>query len=181
MTNRPEFDLTTYLDWLNKSFARVDDLAIEDLVSHIMGAGRVFICGNGGSAATASHMACDLTKTTKKGLCAIALTDNVPLITAIANDDHYQAIFTDQLRPHRPGPEDLLICISASGNSSNILHVLKYASAYDVQTFGLFGFGGGEAAKLTRASIIIDSMEYGIVEDAHSIIMHIVTDRIMRA
>ncbi len=111
---------------------------------------RVFIAGNGGSAATASHMACDLAKTTlgksttlpTKRIKAIALTDNMPLITAWGNDVSYDCVFAEQLR-NLAEAGDLLVVISASGNSPNVIEALKAAKEIGMKTVGLLGFEGG--------------------------------------
>ncbi|MBI1756187.1 MAG: SIS domain-containing protein [Fimbriimonas ginsengisoli] len=143
---------------------------------------QVFIIGNGGSAATASHMACDLAKTTlgkvadlpARRLRALALTDNVPLITAWANDVSYDSVFSEQLRGlARAG--DVLIAISASGNSPNILRCLEAARELGVKTVGFLGFGGGAALALCDLAVVVDSRDYGIVEDAHSALNHMLT------
>lgn len=140
---------------------------------------QVFLAGNGGSAATASHMANDLMKgvaqTGKKGFRAIALTDNVALLTAIANDESYEAIFSSQLR-ELAMPEDLLIVISGSGNSPNIVHVVKSAKKMGVKTLGFLGMGGGKTAKLADLSVIVPSNDYGPIESVHMVFDHLITD-----
>lgn len=142
----------------------------------------VIIAGNGGSAATASHLACDFQKTTlgkgavlpKHRFRAVALTDNMPLITAWGNDTAYEVVFSEQLRNlARAG--DLLIVISASGNSPNVLRALEAAKELGVKTIGFLGFGGGKAAPMVDMALVVDSHDYGIVEDAHSIFMHMLT------
>lgn len=143
---------------------------------------KIFIVGNGGSAATASHMACDFAKTTlgkshksiSKRFKAIALSDNVPLITAWGNDVSYDAVFGEQLR-NLADPGDLLIVITGSGNSPNVLHCLEVAREMGVKTVGLLGFEGGKALALCDVSVVVKSSNYGIVEDAHSVLNHMVT------
>jgi len=142
---------------------------------------RVFIAGNGGSAATASHMMADLQKTTlgkeisiSKRIKAIALSDNIPLITAWGNDFGYDLIFAEQLRTLADAG-DLLLVITASGNSPNIVAALEVARTMGVKTIGLLGFQGGKSKALCDASVIVDSTNYGIIEDAHSVFMHMMT------
>lgn len=141
----------------------------------------VFIAGNGGSAATASHMMADFQKTTlgkeigiTKRIRAIALTDNVPLITAWGNDFGYELIFAEQLRTLAKAG-DLLIVITASGNSPNILAALEVAKQIDVTSIGLLGFQGGKSKDLCEVAVIVESTNYGIIEDAHSVFMHMMT------
>ena len=149
---------------------------------------RIFVAGNGGSAATASHMACDLAKTTlgkaaqlpSKRIKAIALTDNVPLLTAWGNDVSYACVFAEQLR-NLAEPGDVLVVISASGNSPNVIEALRAARELGLKTAGLLGFDGGKAAPLCDSTVIVDSAHYGYIEDAHSVIGHLVTDYLKQA
>ena len=138
---------------------------------------QVFVIGNGGSASTASHFACDLGKGTivqgKRRLRIMSLTDNVAMMTAWANDLSYDDIFVEQLK-NLLNREDLLIGISASGNSKNVLKAIEYANSMDCTTIGLTGFDGGKLAKLADESIIVDSYDYGPVEDIHLILDHII-------
>jgi len=140
------------------------------------------VIGNGGSAATASHMMNDLCKGTlgHKGdapwprLRVIALTDNVSLMTAWANDTDYNHIFSEPLK-NLAERGDLLIAISASGNSPNILAAVEAAKQIGVNVIGLTGFGGGKLAKLAEISFVVPSDGYGPVEDVHMILDHIIT------
>jgi D-sedoheptulose 7-phosphate isomerase len=143
---------------------------------------QVFVIGNGGSAATASHMMNDLCKGTlgHKGdapwprLRVIALTDNVSLMTAWANDTDYNHIFSEPLK-NLAQHGDLLIAISASGNSPNIIAAVEAAKQIGVKVIGLAGFGGGKLAKLADISFVVPSDGYGPVEDVHMILDHIIT------
>lgn len=143
---------------------------------------QVFVIGNGGSAATASHMMNDLSKGTlgHKGdapwprLRVIALTDNVSLMTAWANDTDYNHIFSEPLK-NLAQRGDLLIAISASGNSPNIIAAVEAAKQIGVKVIGLAGFGGGKLAKLADISFVVPSDGYGPVEDVHMILDHIIT------
>jgi D-sedoheptulose 7-phosphate isomerase len=143
---------------------------------------QVFVIGNGGSAATASHMMNDLGKGTlgHKGdapwprLRVLALTDNVSLMTAWANDTDYDRIFSEPLK-NLAQRGDLLIAISASGNSPNIIAAVQAAKDLGVTVIGLAGFGGGKLSKMADVSFVVPSDEYGPVEDAHMILDHIIT------
>lgn len=135
----------------------------------------VFTVGNGGSASTASHFACDLAKGTRAGgaptFRVVALTDNLPVITAWANDCGYDQVFAEQLASlARPG--DVLVAISASGNSPNILAAALKARELGVTSIALTGRHGGQLARLADLAIRIPSDQIEIVEDAHLIIAH---------
>jgi len=143
---------------------------------------KVFIAGNGGSAATASHMACDFQKTTLAynhqnlpiRIKAIALSDNAALMTAWGNDVSYDVVFSEQLR-NLADPGDAVIVISASGNSPNVLETLKAAKEMGLTSVALLGFEGGKAKDLCDNCVIVNSKNYGVIEDAHSIFMHMIT------
>ncbi|NWF65657.1 MAG: SIS domain-containing protein [Chloroflexi bacterium] len=143
---------------------------------------QIFIIGNGGSAATASHMMNDLNKGTlgHKGdapwgrFRVLALTDNVSLMTAWANDTDYNHIFSEPLK-NLANPGDLLICISASGNSPNILAACDVAKQLGLKIIGLTGFTGGKLAAVSDIALVVPSHDYGPVEDVHMILDHILT------
>ncbi len=139
---------------------------------------QIFLCGNGGSAATASHMANDLGKGASYGrdrgkrFRVIALTDNVPWMTALANDVSYESIFAEQL--HNLGQAgDLLIAISASGNSANVLNAVTVAKEQGIDTIGWTGFDGGALKSMVDLAIVADSHHMGRVEDVHTVLMHL--------
>jgi D-sedoheptulose 7-phosphate isomerase len=143
---------------------------------------QIFIVGNGGSAATASHMACDLAKTVlgkkpdpaTRRFRVMALTDNVPLITAIANDVGYEHVFTEQLAPvARRG--DLLVVITGSGNSPNVVNAVRMARERGLRTAGLLGFDGGTVLPLLDVPLLIPEFSYGFVEDLHMVLDHLAT------
>ncbi len=139
---------------------------------------QVFIAGNGGSAATASHMACDLMLTTPKtggkGFRVIALTDNVAAITAAGNDEGYADVFVAQMRT-LANKGDVIILISGSGNSENAIRAAKLAKSRGMKVFGFLGMGGGALASLCDRSVIVPSNDYGPIEDAHMIFDHLIT------
>jgi D-sedoheptulose 7-phosphate isomerase len=137
--------------------------------------GTIIICGNGGSAASASHFACDLGKWTICEGCrrvrAIALTDNVPLMSAWSNDTAYDRVFAEQLITHyRPG--DTLVAISGSGNSPNVLRAVDWANRQNATTIGLSGFDGGELARLARIALVVPNHSMPQVEDVHMALCH---------
>ena len=142
--------------------------------------GTVYIAGNGGSAATASHWANDLGKTIKASSQAfmrvISLSDNVPWLTALANDEGYDRVFSGQLE-NFAGPGDLFFAISASGNSQNLIEAVELARARQVVTIGLLGFDGGALKDLVDDSLWLPTEpgEYGLVESGHSVLCDILT------
>jgi D-sedoheptulose 7-phosphate isomerase len=140
---------------------------------------QVFTLGNGGSASTASHMAADIGKNTigpnMRRFRILSLNDNPSILTALANDLGYENVFSEQLiNLIRPG--DLLIVISASGNSPNVLKAMHYAREQCAEVVAILGFDGGRAAWLADLSIVVPSNDYGVVEDAHLIINHILVE-----
>ena len=142
---------------------------------------RVYVIGNGGSAATAAHLVCDLGKNTAservQGIRVICLTDNVPIATALSNDHGYDTVFERQLRTLLE-PGDVVLAISASGNSPNVVNGLKTARELGASTIGLLGFDGGAARSLVDVALVIDSFNYGQVEDAHMILGHVLAQHL---
>jgi D-sedoheptulose 7-phosphate isomerase len=138
---------------------------------------RVFLFGNGGSAATASHLACDLGKGTNAHgnprLRAVALTDNVPLISAWANDSSYDDIFAQQLQ-EQVEHGDIAIGISASGKSPNVLNGVRVARSAGAITVGLTGFDGGNLKNLVDCCIIVPDNSMDQVEDVHLMLGHVI-------
>lgn len=138
---------------------------------------RIFLFGNGGSASLASHFACDLGKGTTarmrhdKRFCAVALTDNIPMITAWANDSSYDDIFAEQLN-HLVEPGDIAFAISASGNSPNVLKGLETARRAAAYCVGLTGFAGGRMKQLCDLCLIIPSDNMQLIEDVHLSVAH---------
>jgi D-sedoheptulose 7-phosphate isomerase len=173
--------LRHYLGELKAALDTLDLAAVQqarEWVGQARQEGRqLFVCGNGGSAATASHLANDLGKGASYGresrFRVIALTDNVPWITALANDVGYEAIFAEQLR-NLGQRGDLLIAISGSGNSPNVLNAVQVARARGMRTMGWCGFGGGKLAGLVDLPVVVGSHHMGRVEDVHAILMHLI-------
>jgi D-sedoheptulose 7-phosphate isomerase len=139
----------------------------------------VFVIGNGGSAANASHFAQDLAKGTKKNpeqtrrLKALSLTDNLPFITAQGNDEGYESIFEQQLRTFA-SPGDLLVSISGSGNSPNVIRAVEWANKNGMTTVGITGFDGGKLKKMSQHSVNVSLNDMCTSESIHSIIFHYV-------
>ena len=145
----------------------------------------VYFIGNGGSAATASHFANDLsigTKTADQHFRSVALTDNVPVMTAIANDFGYEEIFERQLRGLLDAG-DVVVAISASGNSPNLLRAVDFAKRKGATTVGLTAFDGGALRRSVDVPVHVPTHagEYGPAEDAHMVIDHLVTAYLMHA
>ncbi|MFQ5494927.1 MAG: SIS domain-containing protein [Phycisphaerae bacterium] len=137
------------------------------------------LAGNGGSAATVSHMAVDLGRiarsATRAGSGVVSLTDNVPWLTAVSNDQSFDDCFAEQLRgPLRPG--DLLIGISASGDSENLVRAFRLAQRRGAARLALVGFDGGRLARLATRRIWVDSQDYGIVESVHLFVAHLLRE-----
>ncbi len=137
----------------------------------------IFVCGNGGSAAIANHLVCDymklMRKDTKLKPKVISLSSNIELVTAISNDFSYDKIFSDQLS-YLANKNDLLILISSSGNSQNIVNALKFCKKKKIKTIGLCGFKGGYLSKKADINLHYECENYGISEDSHHIAMHVV-------
>jgi histidinol-phosphate phosphatase family protein len=136
----------------------------------------VFVCGNGGSASIANHLQCDHIKGVRVGTDlrtrVTSLSTNVEILSAIANDIGYDAVFEFQLESMaRPG--DVLVVVSSSGRSPNVVRALRWAEDHGMQTIAMTGFGGGDARTVAGVSIHVDADNYGIVEDAHQACMHL--------
>jgi D-sedoheptulose 7-phosphate isomerase len=164
-------------------FGAIVDVA-EMLLACQRRGGTIFVLGNGGSAATASHFACDLAKGTRtEGVApfrVVPLTDNVPLITAWGNDTSYERVFAEQLAALvRPG--DLVVAISASGNSPNVLAAARVARAAGAATLALSGRTGGKLRPLADRCVCVDADLIEQVEDAHSLITHALCVALRRA
>lgn len=160
--------------WKALDYASLDQAAVILLDAYQRRAG-VFSCGNGGSASIANHLACDHVKgvRTKTDLVprVVSLSNNVEVLTAIANDLAYEDVFAYQLQSHAC-PGDVLIAISSSGRSANIVRALTWARENGVRTIALTGFEGGAARTLAEVAIHFDGTNYGIIEDLHQAVMH---------
>lgn len=174
--------ITSYIERLRHLLSELDvDIisSIIDSMEALHGKGKIYIIGNGGSAATASHMANDLSGGLKlrdiRSFDVESLTDNSSVCTAIANDVGYENIFYAQLK-NKITSNDMLIAISCSGNSDNIVKAVEYAKQESATVVGLTGFSGGKLKTLCDISYHINSKngEYGLVEDLHMILDHII-------
>ena len=178
-------DLPAYLDRLQTETSRLDQAALKKMADLIYQAWEndrfVYIFGNGGSGTTASHMAEDLGKSTlrpedlkdesKKRLKVLSLTDNAGWIMAVGNDVSYDDIFLQQLMNYgRPG--DLVLAISGSGNSPNILAAVDWANRHGLITYGLTGYGGGKLKAMQQHGIHVDLNDMGMVESLHLCVFH---------
>lgn len=178
-------DQQQYLTDYVRVLTHLEFASIERSVEVIVGAWlaqrTVFLCGNGGSAASACHLAADLTKLTapRAGprLRAMALTESMSAISAIANDLAYQEIFAEQLRAFGQ-TGDVVIGLSTSGSSPNVLRAVEYANSIGAFTIGVTGRGGRKLRELARHTIVVDSTSVQHVEDATMVVGHIVCLRV---
>lgn len=142
----------------------------------------IFVCGNGGSASTASHLACDIVKgasyNRESRFRIMALTDSLPTLTAYSNDVGYDCVFAEQLRNFAE-PGDVVMAISGSGNSPNVVEALKYANSIGCRTIALTGRDGGKLAPLAQLSIHVPVDHMGRIEDAHMVICHMIAYHFM--
>jgi phosphoheptose isomerase len=170
---------STYAEEVGRAAATVESPAVAHAAAILLDAytrgATVFSCGNGGSASIANHLQCDHTKNVSKSTDlsprVMSLSVNVEVLTAIANDHAYEHVFTHQLRSQsRPG--DVLVAVSSSGRSANIVTALRWAREHGLSTISLTGFDGGEARTIADVSIHVDCTNYGVTEDLHQAIMH---------
>ena len=187
-TDKPEAFAEAYLEYLQNVLKKIDKKEIGSFIRTILevrdNGATIFFIGNGGSAATASHFANDLavgTNDYENPVRAISLTDNVPIITAIGNDFGYEEIYVRQLKIlARPG--DVVVGISASGNSPNMLKAFDYAKQAGLRTVAITAFDGGKMKMLADQGIHVptEPKEYGPAEDAHMVLDHLVGAYLMR-
>ncbi len=182
-------DIDGYIQRLRAELDRIDRQQVQGLANLIYRAWQndrfVFLCGNGGSACTASHFAEDLGKGslreadlrsgTRKRLKVLSLTDNVGWLTALANDMGYDQVFVQQLA-HYAQQSDLLVGISGSGNSPNVLAAVEWANRHGLVTVGMTGYSGGKLAQLAQHSLHVPLDDMGMVEAIHGCLLHWVVD-----
>lgn len=158
------------------------DRVVEALARANRAGNTVYICGNGGSAATATHFGCDLAKRPivagQPRYRVISLTDNNALMTALSNDIGYDVVFSEQLRP-LVRKDDLLIGISGSGNSKNVLNAVEVAKQAGALTVGFSGYDGGKLAPMVDISVHISSFNMAMVEDVHLMLEHAICERLL--
>ena len=178
----------SYIDYLSSVLSNISLTDIEKFVEVLLEArereSSIFFIGNGGSAATASHFANDIaigTRTYEKPFRAISLCDNQAVITAIANDDGYEKIFSQQLQVLLK-KQDVVVAISASGNSPNLLDAIDTAKKMNAITVGISAFDGGKMKEMVDISVHVptEKGEYGPAEDAHMVLDHLVSNYLMR-
>lgn len=189
-SNSPAEFAKSYCSYLSELLAGLDYDAIQKVTELILQArdnGKtVYVIGNGGSAATASHIANDFligtTRITNKPFKFVALTDNNAVMTCIANDFGYEEVFLRQLKSLMTSG-DMLIAISASGNSPNVINCVEYANNMKNETMAFTGFDGGKLAKSAKTVINVGTPkgEYGPVEDIHMVLDHLISSYILRA
>lgn len=187
-TTDPVAFAAAYLKYLQVVLQQVDTREIGRFVETLLDARKrgvtIFFIGNGGSAATASHFANDLSIGTNEydhPFRAISLTDNIPIISAIGNDFGYEEIFVRQLRILGQRG-DVLVAISASGNSTNLLRAMEYAKQINIKTVAITAFDGGKMKVLADEGIHVptEAKEYGPAEDVHMVLDHLVGAYLMR-
>lgn len=179
---QPKRIVTEYLDQLQSILSRLPLEPLYEIIARLDEArasgNRVYIFGNGGSAATATHMACDFSKNTVRSeqprFKAVGLADNMAVITAYANDDGYENIFSEPILTHGH-PGDVALAISGSGNSPNVLKGVQAARSLGMATIGLTGMGGGKLKDLVDICLVVPSDRIEQVEDLHMIIDHLLT------
>jgi D-sedoheptulose 7-phosphate isomerase len=170
-----------YLDRISAALASLDRVALDHAVGVVHGAwqrgAQIITCGNGGSAMTALHFVTDWAKlvpmTTGRPLRARSLVDNMGLVMAYGNDVCFADIFSEQLR-YMMAPGDLVIAISGSGNSENVIRAIDFANAAGGDTLGLCGFSGGRLRQKAKHALWVNENDMQICEDAHAIFGHIV-------
>lgn len=178
-------DAKSYLGLVQREIEKLDTKEIQamaDAIYERYQTGRfVYVIGNGGSGANASHLCEDLGKSTvddfetQKRLRVLSLTDNTPYILAWANDTSYDRVFVEQLKNFGE-KGDLLIAISGSGNSPNILRAVEWAKEHGIETIGITGFGGGKLRTMANKCVHAPVDDMGIVESLHLILFHYVLD-----
>ena len=159
------------------------DKVIKLFKAAYVGGKQVFVFGNGGSGATASHFACDINKGVSYGhdkrFKVICLNDNIPTMLAYANDTSYDDIFIEQLKNFMQ-PEDLVFGISGSGNSANVVRAVEYARDNNAKTLGFTGFNGGRLGEVAALSINVASEDMQKIEDIHLILTHMIMQSFMK-
>ena len=177
---------TSYREDLLSTLQVIDLEKVDTAISWLLRARdtdqHIMTCGNGGSASTASHFVCDVIKGAsyqrEKRFRILALTDSVATLTAYSNDVNYDCVFAEQLKNYAK-PGDVLIAISGSGNSPNVLRAVEYANSIGCKTIGLTGRDGGKLGKLVELNIQVPVEHMGRIEDAHMIICHMMAYALM--
>jgi D-sedoheptulose 7-phosphate isomerase len=188
-----KLDVRPFLDRVGEELRRIDPDEVKALADAIFAcyecSRTVFLCGNGGSGSNCSHFCEDLGKSTlrrdqfdddsKRRLRVLSLTDNTPYILAWANDEGFDRVFVEQLK-NLAQPGDLLIAVSGSGNSPNVLQAVEWANRHDLRTFGCTGFNGGKLKLLAHRCLHVPLDDMGIVESIHLTAFHWIVDDLHR-
>src|SRR6476469_9289891 len=188
-----KLDARSFLERVGQELGRIDPAevkALADAMHACYEQGRmIFVCGNGGSGSNASHFCEDIGKGTlrrqdfdndaKKRVRILSLTDNTPYILAWGNDEGFDRVFVEQLK-NLASPGDLLVAISGSGNSPNILRDVEWSNAHGLKTFGCTGYSGGKLRTLANANLHVPLDDMGIVESIHLPAFHWVVDDLYR-
>lgn len=177
-----------YFETMFKTMKEVDHESVAKVIGIIMDAHKkdkqVFVFGNGGSASTASHFACDLGKGAvvkgRRRLRIMSLNDNVPHFSAIANDMGYENVFLEQLK-NLMNRSDVVIGITVSGNSPNIIKAFEYARKKKATRIGWIGNKGGKLLRLCDATIVVSSKNFGLVESLHMVLEHLISHSVREA
>lgn len=192
MTSEVYADINSYmLDYVSsfsEAILQVDHdklrVAADMLIAAYRGRSAVFVCGNGGSASISDHFGCDHLKGVRSNTDmlprVVSLACNLPLISAIANDLSYAEVFSYQLQSLAV-PGDVLVTVSSSGNSENVVRAIEWARNNSVKTISFTGFSGGRTGTLADINLHVPAENYGVVEDAHQMLMHILAQYIRRS
>jgi D-sedoheptulose 7-phosphate isomerase len=179
--DRDKFSFTYRTDLL-RTIETLDLSKIDEIIGVLSNARSsqrsIFVCGNGGSASTASHFVCDMVKgaSFQRDLRfrIMALTDSLPTLTAYSNDVSYECVFVEQLKNFAQ-PQDVVIAISGSGNSPNVLRAIEYGNSIGCTTIALTGRDGGKLGPLAKLHVNVRNPHMGRIEDVHMIVMHMVS------
>jgi D-sedoheptulose 7-phosphate isomerase len=173
---------------LLEAIDRIDTGSVEQAIEWFReardGSKQIFVCGNGGSASTASHFTCDILKGASYNrdtrFRIMALADSLATLTAYSNDVSYEHIFVEQLKNFAQ-PGDLVMCISGSGNSPNVVRAIEYANSIGCKTIALTGRDGGKLGPLAQLNIQVAVPHMGRIEDAHMVVCHMIAYHFMDA
>jgi D-sedoheptulose 7-phosphate isomerase len=180
-----KFSIQNYLNCHKNLFEHIDvemfEAGIDLIQKKFTEQGTIFTCGNGGSALTASHYVTDWNKMISMSsggkFRGISLCDNLGLVTAFANDISYDEIFSGQLKSLMD-KDDLLVAISGSGNSSNVIKAVEYANSIGAQTLAIVGYDGGNLKKVAKNSVWVNSFDMQLCEDIHLMFGHMVMKKL---
>jgi D-sedoheptulose 7-phosphate isomerase len=172
----------SYIDELKLALDNLSEDVFEQVLDILhkarMDNQQVFILGNGGSASTASHFVCDLGKNTRiqgaPNFRVMGLTDNIILFSALANDEGYENVFAEQIANYLQ-PDDVVIGISTSGNSQNVINAIQFAKSVGAKTIGFTGFNSGKLGPLADVDLHVSSHSIEHVEDVHLVLEHLIT------